>query len=111
MGATFAAMATILLVGVDLFFRGKLEGLLAGHHLITVDSVEPPELVICDIARIEPEDVADAYPDIPILGYANHTDTTGLRRAHTAGFDQVVVKAALDERAKELIDELTAPVD
>jgi hypothetical protein len=104
-------MATILLVGVDLFFRGKLEGLLAGHHLITVDSVEPPELVICDIARIEPEDVADAYPDIPILGYANHTDTTGLRRAHTAGFDQVVVKAALDERAKELIDELTAPVD
>ena len=111
MDATFAAMATILLVGVDLFFRGKLEGLLAGHHLITVDSVEPPELVICDIARIEPEDVADAYPDIPILGYANHTDTTGLRRAHTAGFDQVVVKAALDERAKELIDELTAPVD
>jgi hypothetical protein len=104
-------MATILLVGVDLFFRGKLEGLLAGHHLITVDSVEPPELVICDIARIEPEDVADAYPDIPILGYANHTDTDGLRRAHTAGFDQVIVKAALDERAKELIDELTAPVD
>ena len=80
-GATFAAMATILLVGVDLFFRGKLEGLLAGHHLITVDSVEPPDCVICDIARIEPEDVADAYPDIPILGFANHTDTAGLRRA------------------------------
>jgi hypothetical protein len=111
MGATFAAMATILLVGVDLFFRGKLEGLLAGHHLITVDSVEPPELVICDIARIEPDDVADAYPDIPILGYANHTDTAGLRRANTAGFDQVVVKAALDERAKEIVEELTAPVD
>ena len=107
-GATFAAMATILLVGVDLFFRGKLEGLLAGHHLITVDSVEPPDCVICDIARIEPEDVADAYPAIPILGFANHTDTAGLRRAHTAGFDQVVVKASLDERAKELIDQLTA---
>ena len=44
-GATFAAMATILLVGVDLFFRGKLEGLLVGHHLITVDSVEPPDCV------------------------------------------------------------------
>ena len=86
-------MATILLVGVDLFFRGKLEGLLAGHHLITVDSVEPPDCVICDIARIEPEDVTDAYPDIPILGFANHTDTAGLRRAHTAGFDQVVVES------------------
>jgi hypothetical protein len=104
-------VATILLAGVDVFFRGKLEGLLPGHRFITADSVEPPELVICDIGRIDPEDVADAYPDIPILGFANHTDTTGLRRAHTAGFDQVVVKAALDERAPELVKELIASVD
>jgi len=33
-------VSTILLVGVDLFFRGKLEGLLPGHRLITSDSVE-----------------------------------------------------------------------
>ena len=104
-------MATILLAGVDVFFRGKLEGLLPGHHFVTADSVEAPELVICDIGRVDPEDVADAYPDIPILGFANHTDTTGLRRAHTAGFDQVVVKAALDERAPELVKELIASVD
>ncbi len=104
-------MATILLAGVDVFFRGKLEGLLPGHHFVTADSVEAPELVICDIGRVDPEDVADAYPDIPILGFANHTDTTGLRRAHTAGFDQVVVKAALDERAPELVRELIASVD
>ena len=104
-------MATILVVGVDVFFRGKLEALLPGHHLITTDSIDPPDLVICDIARIEPEEVADAYPEVPILGYANHTDTAGLRRAHTAGFDQVVVKAALNERAKELVDGLVASVD
>jgi len=104
-------VATLLLAGVDVFFRGKLEGLLPGHHLVTADSVEAPELVICDIGRVDPEDVADAYPDIPILGFANHTDTTGLRRAHTAGFDQVVVKAALDERAPELVRELIASVD
>jgi hypothetical protein len=104
-------VATILLAGVDVFFRGKLEALLPGHHLITADSIEPPDCVICDIARIDPEEVADAYPDVPILGFANHTDTAGLRRAHTAGFDQVVVKAALDERAKELVDELVASVD
>jgi hypothetical protein len=104
-------VATILLAGVDVFFRGKLEALLPGHHLITVDSIEPPDCVICDIARIDPEEVADAYPDVPILGFANHTDTAGLRRAHTAGFDQVVVKAALDARAKELVDELVASVD
>jgi DNA-binding NarL/FixJ family response regulator len=104
-------VATILLAGVDLYFRGKLEGLLPGHHLITVDNVDPPELVIVDIARVDPDEVADAYPDVPILGFTNHTDTSGLRAAHAAGFDQVVVKSALAERAKELVEELTASVD
>src|SRR5205809_5927550 len=101
-------VATILLAGVDLFFRGKLEGLLPGYHLITVDSVDPPDLVIADIARVDPDEVADAYPEVPILGFTNHTDTSGLRRAHEAGFDQVVVKSALTERAKDLVEELTA---
>jgi hypothetical protein len=104
-------VATILLVGVDLFFRGKLDALLAGHHLVTVDSADRPDLVIADIARVDPEEVADAFPDVPILGYANHSDTAGLRRAHTAGFDQVVVKAGLVERASELVRELTASLD
>ena len=100
-------MATILLVGVDLFFRGKLDGLLPGHRLVTSDSVDPPDLVIADIARVEPEEVVDAWPDIPILGYTNHTDKSGLQRAHTAGFDQVIVKSALVERASELVAELS----
>ena len=104
-------MATILLAGVDLFFRGKLEVLLAGHRLITTDGVGEPELVIADIARVDPEEVADAYPDIPILGFTNHTDTSGLRRAHTAGFDQVLAKSALDDRLEELVGELLASVD
>ena len=102
-------MATILLAGVDLFFRGKLEALLEGHHLITTDSVEPPDLVICDIARIEPDEVVDSWPDIPILGFTNHTDKTGLQRAHTAGFDHVLVKSSLAERVPGLVAELTAP--
>ena len=102
-------MATILVAGVDLFFRGKLDVLLAGHHIVTSDSIEWPELVIVDIARVDPEEVADAYPDVPILGFTNHTDTAGLRRAHVAGFDQVVVKSALVERARELVDSLIAP--
>ncbi len=100
-------VATILLAGVDLYFRGKLEGLLPGYHLVTVDSVDPPDLVIADIARIDPDEVADAYPEVPILGFTNHTDTSGLRRAHEAGFDQVVAKSALTERAKDLVEELT----
>jgi DNA-binding NarL/FixJ family response regulator len=104
-------VATILLAGVDLFFRGKIEGLLPGHHLTTTDSVDPPELVICDVSRIDPDEVADAYPEVPILGFTNHTDTSGLRRAHAAGFDQVVAKSALDERLGELVEGLLASVD
>ena len=46
-------MATILLVGVDLFFRGKLDALLPAHRLVTSDSVHPPDLVVCDIARVD----------------------------------------------------------
>lgn len=99
-------MATVLLVGVDLFFRAKLEGLLREHRLVTSDSVDAPDLVIADIARVEPAAVVDAWPETPILGFTNHTDRSGLQRAHTAGFDQVIVKSALIERAQQLVDEL-----
>ena len=100
------AVATILLAGVDLFIRGKLEASLPGHHFVTTDSADPPDLVIADVARVDPYDVADSYPDVPLLGFTNHKDTAGLRRANEAGFDQVVAKSALDERAPELIDRL-----
>ena len=104
-------MATILLAGVDLFIRSKLETSLPGHHLVTSDSVDPPDLVIADVARVDPYDVADEYPNVPLLGFTNHKDTAGLRRANEAGFDQVIAKSALDERAQQLIDELLASLD
>lgn len=99
-------MATILLCGVDLFFRGKLEALLPGHRLVTVDHTDDPDLVICDIGRVDPDEVADTYPDVPIVGYTNHTDTAGLRAANAAGFDRVLAKSALVERAPEVVAEL-----
>ena len=43
----------------------------------------------------------------PSWASRNHTDRVGLQRAHTAGFDQVIVKSALVERARELVAELT----
>lgn len=104
-------MATILLCGVDLFFRGKLEALLPDHRFVAVDSTDEPELVIADIARVDPEEVADTYAEVPIVGYTNHTDKAGLRAAHAAGFDQVVAKSALVERAGDLIDELTTSIE
>ena len=100
-------MATVLVAGVDLYFRGKLDALLAERHkLVTTDSIEPPDLVIVDIARVDPDEVAEEWPDIPILGFTNHTDTAGLRAAQAAGFDRVVVRSALAERAPELVEEL-----
>jgi hypothetical protein len=101
-------VATILLTGVDLFFRGKLEASLPAHHFVAADSVAPPDLVIADIARVDPDDVAETYPETPILGFTNHADTEGLRRAHAAGFDQVVAKSALVERAPQLVEQLIA---
>jgi CheY-like chemotaxis protein len=99
-------VSTILLCGVDLFMRGKLDALLPGHRLITVDHTEDPDLVLADVSRVDPEEVADAYPDIPIIGFTNHTDTSGLRAAHAAGFDQVLAKSALGERLAEVVAEL-----
>ena len=107
---TLGSVATILLVGVDLFVRGKLEAACPEHDFVTSDSVVDPDLVVADIARVDPEEVADMYVEVPILGFTNHTDTRGLRAAHAAGFDQVVAKSALHERAPELIEELTASV-
>jgi DNA-binding NarL/FixJ family response regulator len=99
-------VATILLVGVDLFFRGKLDVLLDGHRLVTTDSVDPPDLVICDLARVDADEVAETYPEVPIMGFTNHTDTAGLRAAQAAGLDRVVVRSALAERAPEPVQEL-----
>jgi hypothetical protein len=108
-GGTLPPVATILLVGVDLFFRGKLDALLSGtHRLTTTESVDPPDLVICDLARVDPDEVAETYADVPILGFTNHTDKAGLRAAQTAGLDRVVVRSALAERAPQLVDELVA---
>ena len=103
-------MATILLAGVDLFFRGKLEGMLSGHQFVTTDSIAAPDLVIVDIARVDPNEVVESWPDVPILGFTNHTDKAGLQRAHCAGFDRVIVKSALVEQAPGIVAELTAPL-
>jgi hypothetical protein len=104
-------MATILLADVDLFFRARLEGLLRQHRLVTRADGETPALVIADLVRADPDALRRAWPGVPLLGYTNHTDTAGLRAAHASGFDQVVAKSALVERAGSLVDRLTGSVD
>ena len=96
---------------------GQARGLAPDHHLVTTDSADPPDLVIADVARLDPYDVADEYPDVPLLGFTNHKDTAGLRRANEAGFDQVVAKSALDDagsrtdRPTTRLGRLTRPDD
>lgn len=96
------------MAGVDPLFAVKLSGLLAGHRLTSTESIETPDLVIADVARIDPVEVADAYPETPILGYSNHGDPSSLRVAQEAGLDRVVDRPALVENVEELISELTA---
>jgi hypothetical protein len=104
-------MARILLVGVDSTLRGKLEALLAGHRVVSPEGVDPPDLVIADVGRVDAGDVAEAYPDVPLLGFVNNADTAGLRLARTAGFDEVVGKSALFEHSSELIGALLTTVE
>jgi DNA-binding NarL/FixJ family response regulator len=104
-------VATILLCGVDLFFKGKLEALLPGHRLVTVDHTEDPDIVLADISRVDSGQVADAYPDIPIVGFTNHTDTAGLRAAHAAGFDRVLAKSALHDQIGSVVSELVPSLE
>src|SRR5437763_14308041 len=89
MGSKVSHVSTILLCGVDLFFRGKLEALLPEHHFITVDHTDPPDLVIVDISRVDAEEVAATSADVPIADFANPTDTAGLRPARSAGLAPV----------------------
>jgi hypothetical protein len=104
-------MARVLLVGVDLFLRAKFETLLPEYRFLSSEGIDPPDLVIADVSRVDPDEVADAYPDVPLLGFTNHKDTVGLQRAHAAGFDRVIVKSALFEQPGELIGGLLTPVE
>ena len=106
-----AGMARISLVGVDPGLRAKLETLCAGYTFASSEGVDPPDLVIADIGRVDPDEVADLYPDVPIIGFTSHSASAGPRRAWAAGFDEVVETAALVERPVELIEHLLTPVE
>ena len=104
-------MARIALVGVDPGLREKLTALCAGHAFVSSEAIDPPDLVIADIGRVDPDEVADLYPDVPIIGFTSHTSSAGPRRARAAGFDEIVETSALVERPVELIERLLIPVE
>ena len=96
---------------MDPVLHQKLEALLPDHRLVSHEGIEPPELVIADVGRLDADEVADTYPDVPLLGVTSIGDANGLRRAQAAGFDEVVAKAVLLERAAELVGAQLRPVE
>ena len=48
-----------------------------------------------------------SYPDVPIVGFGGPHGHRRVAAAHEAGFDQVLVKNALQERAPQIVEELT----
>ena len=94
-------MATILLCGVELFMRGKLDAVLPGHRLITVDHTEDPELVL-DVVLLRVllrETVHDLGP--LVVGVVDLDERVPLVRQRVLGEDRLdralrFARAAID---------------
>jgi DNA-binding NarL/FixJ family response regulator len=101
-------VSVVQLAGVDLFFRGKIDAMLAasGHEVVAKLGGPPPDLVIADVNRTDPGEVLARFPGVPVLGFGRHTDPQLLRAARQAGFAKVVARSVLSERLPELVDEL-----
>lgn len=88
-----------------------LAALLPRDRVVSHEGVDAPELVIADLARVDPAEVADSYPDVALVGFTSGIDAEGLRLAQAAGFDLVVTKRELLGRAAEVIGGLLGPVE
>ena len=101
-------MSVVQLAGVDLFFRAKIEAMLtaSGHEVIAKAGGPPPDVVIADVNRTDPEDVLARFPGVPVLGFGAHTDPQRLRAARAAGFATVVPRSVLAERLPDLVSDL-----
>ncbi len=97
-------MATILVRDIDLFFRGKLEAQLDGAHELVTRG--PADVAVIDIGKVDLAAAAADLSGTPTIAFTNHTNTDGLRAAHEAGFDRVVIRSVISKQARQLIDEL-----
>jgi hypothetical protein len=100
-------VATVLVKHVDLFFRGKLEAQLVGsHELVTHGDAD---VAIVDIGRVDLDAASAELAGTPTIAFTNHTNTEGLRAAHEAGFQRVVIRSLISKQALELVAEILGP--
>ena len=99
-------MATVALVDVDLFFRAKIEAMLAAGGDRLANAGEQPDLIIADVNRCDPAAVVAAAGRTPVLGFGRHTDAPLLRAAREAGFARVVPRSVLADSLGDLMAEL-----
>jgi hypothetical protein len=98
----------VQLAGVDLFFRAKIEAMLtaAGHEVVAKPDGPPPDVVIADVNRTDPDEVLQRFAGVPVLGFGQHTDPQRLRAARQAGFAKVVARSQLAESLPDLVADL-----
>ncbi len=102
-------LSTVRLIGVDLFFRAKIDAMLGREgHAVTTRADVQPDLVIADVNRVDLRDALAAHPGVPVLGFGAHTDPERLREARAAGFARAVPRSVVADRLGELVRELTA---
>ncbi len=98
---------------------GIAEQVVAQRTAVSVRSVErisqePPVTGPIRTVRVGRPALTAAWADQVVGWLTEDRALPGmeiLRRAHEAGFDQVLVKNALQERAPEIVEELTASVE
>jgi DNA-binding NarL/FixJ family response regulator len=102
-------VSTIRLIGVDLFFRAKIDAMLGREgHTVTTRADAQPDLVIADVNRTTPDDVLAEHPGVPVLGFGAHTDPQALRDARAAGYAAAVPRSVVAERLPDLVEGLVS---
>jgi hypothetical protein len=104
-------MAVIHVHGAELMIYSRIETQLAplGHRVLRARpglAGDAPDVCICDVERIQPEQaVADLRP-AKLLGFGSHEQPDALLAARRAGFDRVVARSAIADRLAALVDDL-----
>lgn len=106
-------MATVVAIVGDLLLGSRVQASLsaAGHEVtmapgIDALALESAELVVADLAEVEPEALGGL--SVPTLGFYSHVETETKRRADEAGVDLAVPRSRMSRELPVLVEQLLA---